>query len=144
MEHAVSRPDVESRADHEFPIAIAKTEFRDAWNDGDTARLRALLDAGFVDMSEGYPTQFGGEAHAALAARMEEIWSRYQVELAVIIIAIRISGDYACDYGWHKWTLTPKGGGGPQMIRTRYLELWRRTANGWKLANYSESGELLK
>jgi len=95
-------------------------------------------------MSEGYPTQFGGEAHSALAARMEEIWSRHRVELAVIIIAIRISGDYACDYGWHKWTLTSHSGGEPQVIRTRYLELWRRTAGGWKLANYSESGELLK
>jgi len=30
--------------DHEYPIATVKTEFRDAWNAGDVARLRTLLD----------------------------------------------------------------------------------------------------
>ncbi len=145
MGNAVSQADTAaSTTDHELPIALAKTEFRDAWNTGDAGRLLELLDPGLVDMSEGFPTRFGAEAHAALAARMEETWARHRAELTVIIIAIRIAGDYACDYGWHKWTLTPKSGGDPQVRRTRYLELWRHSAGSWKLANYAESDELSK
>jgi ketosteroid isomerase-like protein len=129
-------------SDHEYPIALAKTEFRDAWNVCDAARLRNLLHPGLVEMSEAHPTRFGEQAQAALVGRMQDMWAQHRVDLVVIIIAIRISGDYAWDFGWHKWTLTPNSGGAQQIIRTRYLETWRRDPEGWKLANYAESREL--
>jgi len=41
----------------------------------------------------------------------------------------------AFDRGWLEFTLTPKVGGEPVRKRHRYVDLWKKTANGdWKIA----------
>jgi ketosteroid isomerase-like protein len=128
--------------DPEYPVAAVKTEFREALNTADVARFLAILDPELVDMSEGYATSFAVGAHESWRQRLQQMFAQFRVDLVVIIIAIRIFGDRAYDYGWHKLTLTPLAGGEPQVVRTRYTEIWRMRAEGWKLAHYADSREV--
>jgi ketosteroid isomerase-like protein len=65
---------------------------------------------------------------------------RYDVELAITIISIRVQGPLAFDWGWHKLTLTPKKGGRSNATRTRYLEIWQKDVAGqWKIAIFLDN-----
>jgi ketosteroid isomerase-like protein len=120
----------------EYAIAAAKTEFREAYNRGDVDRLLSVFcDQGFTDMSEGEPSFYGSEASAVLRRRMKKFFAEFDVEMAIIIINIELSGNVAYDYGWHKLVCRPKRGGAPVHSRYRYFEKWVRQADGkWKIA----------
>lgn len=125
----------------EHAIEVAKTEFRDAYNDADIPRLLDVLSNDFVDMSEGQPSLFGGEARDELQARLRQLFSTHWVKLQPIVIGVRGMGDWAFDYGWHKYILTPKSGGQTTVRRQRYLEIWQRRGGHWRLAIYMDSRE---
>jgi ketosteroid isomerase-like protein len=125
----------------EHEIEVAKTEFRDAYNDADIPRLLNVLSEDFVDMSEGQASLFGVDAREELQARLLHLFSTHRVELQPIVIGVRGMGDWAFDYGWHKYTLTPKSGGQTTMRRQRYLEIWNKRAGHWKLTIYMDSRE---
>lgn len=125
----------------ERAIEVAKTEFRDAYNDADISRLLNVLSEDFVDMSEGQASLFGGDARDQLQARLRHLFSTSSVELQPIVIGVRGMGEWAFDYGWHKYILTPKSGGQAIVRRQRYLEIWQKRAGHWKLAIYMDSKE---
>src|SRR5215472_17480392 len=112
--------------DAQHAISVAKTEYRDAYNTADVDRLLAVFASGFTDCSEGEPSFYGEEARLALRLRSQELFSRYQVEVAVIIIDIVVKGDFAYDFGWHKVRLTDKATGQVTDTKYRYFETWKQ------------------
>jgi ketosteroid isomerase-like protein len=117
-----------------YAINVAKTEFREAFNTGETEGLVAVLDPDVVAFSEGHPCAFGPGVAETLNAQYRDWASKYRVRLDPIVIEIRMEGSVAYDYGWHVWTLTPISGGDPIIIRERYVDIWRKNAAGeWKL-----------
>jgi ketosteroid isomerase-like protein len=126
--------------DDRLLINEAKTEFRECFNLSDPSRLLAIADPELTSFPEGQPTEFGAYGLNALKTRLDNLFLRFKVELAVIVIEIRIHGDVAYDYGWHVLTLTAKEGGQPIRRKDRYVDIWRRNAEGkWKLCMYMEN-----
>jgi ketosteroid isomerase-like protein len=126
--------------DDGYAIRLAKTEFRDAYNQGDASRVLAVFADAYSDMSAGLASFYGTEAKIVLKHRLNKLFARYRADLAVTIISIRVQGPLAFDWGWHKLTLTPRKGGRSITTRTRYLEIWQKDAPGqWKIAIFLDN-----
>lgn len=126
--------------DDVYAIRLAKTELRDAYNQGNLRRVLAVFADAYSDMSAGLASFYGTEAKAVLKHRLKRLFSKSRVELAVTIISIRVQGSLAFDWGWHKITRTPKKGGRPATTRTRYLEIWQKDESGnWKIAIFFDN-----
>ena len=126
-----------------YAINAAKTEFRDAFNLGDVARLLAIADPDLISFSDGHPSEFGKSGLDAFEYRLKCLFERFAAKLAVIVVEVRMKGDVAYDYGWHDLTLTPKNGGQPIRRRDRYVDIWRKTGNGnWKLWMYMDNRDV--
>jgi ketosteroid isomerase-like protein len=126
--------------DDAYAIRLAKTELRDAYNQGNVKGVLAVFADAYSDMSAGLASFYGTEAKTVLKHRLKKLFMRYDVELAVTIISIRVQGPLAFDWGWHKLTLTPKKGGRSITTRTRYLEIWQKDAAGqWKIAIFLDN-----
>ena len=97
----------------------------------------------FTDNSDGRPSRYGKDAPAKLRHYLEDLFADYRTQLNIIIAAIVLAGDLAYDYGWHELTLTPRNGGETQLIRTRYLEVWRKQESGeWRIIRYIDNNDL--
>ena len=118
-----------------YAINRAKTAFREAFNAGDLEGTLAVFSPALTNWCEGLPSFFGPEGRASLRMSLEELFCRYHVEIAPVVIDIKVNGDTAYDYGWHKIWMTAKGASGERtMIKERYFELWRRQADGaWQI-----------
>jgi ketosteroid isomerase-like protein len=128
--------------DDVYSISVAKTEYREGYNTGDVERVLAVFADAFIDMSEGQPSSFGTDAAAALRLRLQDLFRNYDVTLFAMIIDIVPMGDWAYDYGWHKFSLRPKGGGRELKFRLRYFERWEKAGeNAWKITYIITSKE---
>ena len=126
-----------------YAINAAKTEFREGFNLGDAARILKIMDLDLVSFSNGQPSEFGKSGLEALEIRVKSLFERFTAQLAVIVMEIRIQGDVAYDYGWHDLTLTPKDGSQPIHRRDRYVDIWRKSADGnWKLWMYMDNQDV--
>jgi ketosteroid isomerase-like protein len=126
--------------DDAYSIRLAKTELRDAYNQGNLRRVLAVFADAYSDMSAGQASFYGAEAKTVLKHRLKKLFTKYRAELAVTIISIRIQGPLAFDWGWHKLTLTPRKGGRSITTRTRYLEIWQKDeAGNWKIAIFFDN-----
>jgi ketosteroid isomerase-like protein len=126
-----------------YAINVAKTEFREAYNRGDAARILAGADPDLVNFSSEHPSGFGKSGLDDLAIRLQNLFEQFAVKLAVIVVEIRVHGDVAHDYGWHDLTLTPKNGGAPIHRRDRYVDIWRKNPEGnWKLWMYMDNQDV--
>jgi ketosteroid isomerase-like protein len=126
--------------DDAYAIRLAKTKLRDAYSDGNVNGVLSVFGDGFSDMSVALASFYGPEARAVLKHRLRNLFSKYDAELAITIISIRVEGPIAFDWGWHKLTLTPKKDGRSITTRTRYLEIWQKDSNGkWKIALYFDN-----
>lgn len=132
------------RIDEEYGINVAKTEFRDAYNCGNVERLLSVFDEeGFTDMSEDGPSLYDEDAREGLRQRATELFAQYDVKLTVIVIKIAVAGDLAYDYGWHEFTLRPKGSEEGLRKRHRYLEVWRKNSSGqWRITSFINNADV--
>lgn len=130
--------------DDRYLINIAKTEFRDAYNCGSVERLLSVFDEeGFTDMSEGGPSLYDGDAREGVRRHATELFAQYDVKLTVIIIKIVVVEGLACDYGWHEFTLRPKGSEETLRKRHRYLEVWRKNSSGqWRIISFINNADV--
>ena len=130
--------------DDTYLINAAKTEFREAYNRGDVNQLLSVFDEdGFTDMSEDGPSLYGQDATKSLRERAIQLFAQYHVRLAVIINEIAVVGNLAFDYGWHEFTLKPKGGGEIIRKRHRYFELWRKNSSGhWRISSFINNADV--
>lgn len=126
-----------------YAINVAKTEFREAYNTASPERLLGLLDPGFVNFSDGRECAFGDGARTDLEKHLQSLFANYTVNLAVVVIEIRIVGDLAYDYGWHTFTLTRKDGGEFTERKDRYVDIWKRNQQGeWKLWMFMDNRDV--
>lgn len=114
-------------------IAVAKTEYREAYNAGDVQRLLSVFAPEFVDCSDSEPSFYGEEARTALRLRSSALFDRHRVELSVIIIDVVVKGDFAYDWGWHKVRLIDKQTGETRDTKYRYFETWTKESGTWKI-----------
>lgn len=121
--------------DDQHQISVAKTEYREAYNNADVPRLLSVFAARFTDCSHGEPSFYGAEARRALEVRTSRLFQQYKVELFVIIIDIVVKDTFAYDWGWHKVRLTDKQSGEVTDTKYRYFETWTRESDSWKI-NY--------
>lgn len=129
--------------DDVFAINVAKTEFRDAFNLGDTARILATADPDLVNFSDEHPSEFRKSGLEDFEARLKDLFNRFSVKLSVIVVEIRVEGNMAYDYGWHELTFTPKTGGETVERRDRYVDIWRKNPEGqWKLLMYMDNRDV--
>jgi len=117
----------------QYAIAVAKTEYREAYNTSDVDRLLAVFASEFTDCSDGEPSFYRDEAVRALRLRATELFRRFTVNLQVIIIEIVVKGDFAYDFGWHKVRLTRKDTGETTEVKDRYFETWKKQNGVWKI-----------
>jgi len=126
--------------DDSYAIRLAKTKLRDAYNNGSVNGVLSVFADGYSDRSAGLASFYGAEARAVLKQRMKNLFARYDAQMAVTIISIRVHGPLAFDGGWHRLTLRPKQGGRSITTRTRYLEIWQRGADEkWKIAIFFDN-----
>jgi ketosteroid isomerase-like protein len=126
--------------DDNYAIRLAKTKLRDAYSEGNVNGVLSVFADGYSNMSAGLASFYGVEARAVLKHRLKDLFAKYDAQLAVTIISIRVQGPIAFDWGWHTLTLTPKKGGRSITKRTRYLEIWQKDARGkWKIAIYIDN-----
>ena len=126
--------------DDNYAIRLAKTKLRDAYSEGNVNGVLSVFADGYSDISAGLASFCSIEARAVLKHRLKELFAKYNAQLAVTIISIRVQGPMAFDWGWHKLTLTPKKGGRSITTRKRYLEIWQKDTKGkWKIAIYIDN-----
>jgi ketosteroid isomerase-like protein len=126
-----------------YAINAAKTEFREAFNQGDACRIIAIADPDLINFSDGQPSEFGESGLESFKRRLERLFADYTAQLSVIVIEIRSQSDVAHGYGWHDLPLTPKRGGEPIHRRYRYVDIWRKnTAREWKLWMYVDNADV--
>jgi ketosteroid isomerase-like protein len=126
-----------------YSINLAKTELREAYNTGDVERLLSVFSSEFTDMTSGAPSFFGADAKSVLRSRTTQLFAQYRVRFVVTIIAIRVFGGTAFDFGWHETTLTPKPGGAALTTRQRYFEVWQKDPDGkWRIVLYIDNVDL--
>jgi ketosteroid isomerase-like protein len=125
-----------------YAIRRAKTAFRDAYNKGDVKGVLSVFADGFGDMSAGLPSFYGVEARGVLRHRLQRLFAGHRAQLAVTIISIRVQGQLAFDWGWHKLALKPKNGGKPITTRKRYLEIWQKQDGKWKIVIFFDNEDV--
>jgi ketosteroid isomerase-like protein len=124
-------------------INVANTELREGYNTGDVQRVLSVFSTGFTDLSTAEPSFYGSEARAVLKERLTRLFSLCAAKLAITIIDIVVRGDTAIDYGWRELTLTPRGGGEPKTTRTRYVNVWNKSAQGkWQIKIFIDNADL--
>jgi ketosteroid isomerase-like protein len=130
--------------DDTYLINEAKSKFRDAYNRGDVEQLLSVFDEeGFTDMSEGVPSLFNEGASEGLRERATQLFAEYDVRLTVIVIKIAVDGNLAYDYGWHEFTLKPKGEGEVIRQRHRYFDVWNKNSSGeWRISAFISNADV--
>ena len=119
----------------EAQIRRTVQEFVEAYNSREVARLPDIFADDFIDMSAGVPTRTGKEAKEHFVSRVEGTHAKFTPHLTVNIEELRVAADWAYQRGSLVVTLVPRNGGETSFIRQRYLEIWRRDADGrWRIA----------
>ena len=119
--------------DDALAINVARTAIRDGYNTADFDLLSSVLDPGLVNFADEVPCWWGEAGIASWRQQMAALWREFSLQYTVIIIEIRIIGDSAVEYGWQIFEWTPKAGGEKKRRRERYVDLWQRRADGWRM-----------
>ena len=128
--------------DDVYAINVAKSHYRDGYNNGDVEKVLSVFAPEFTDMSDGRPSRYRTDAAIKLRAYLAGLFETHEARLNVIIIDIAVLGSAAYDYGWHELTLKPKNGGQLRYRRTRYLEVWSKQPNGeWRITKYIDNAD---
>ena len=129
--------------DAEYPLDLAKTEYREGYNTGDVERVLSVFSQSAIVMPDDVPT-FGGEENLrAMRGRLEKLFAEYSVEVILVIADYTICGDFAFEWGWEGFTYTPKAGGEPKKQRYRYFQTWKKEAdNKWRVKMFINNKDL--
>lgn len=114
-------------------IAIARTEYREAYNSGDVERLVSVFAAQFIDWSDGEPSFYGNDSAKALRHRAKALFERYTVKLGIIMARVTVLEGLATERGWYKMRLTDKITGEVSNTLYRYFETWIKVNGEWKI-----------
>jgi ketosteroid isomerase-like protein len=124
--------------DDTYKINESRTEMREAYHAGDTARLLTVFHPdGFLDMSEDRPNMYGSQARLNVAAETEKLFASYTVKFVPITVELSVMDSVAFDRGWQEFVLSPKLGGETIRKRYRYFDTWAKLPGGdWKISRH--------
>lgn len=123
-------------------IDRAKTRIREAYARGDVEAILSAFSESWTDFSDGFPSFYDPDSTTVLRARLESLFREYEVELSPIVIDVAVAGALAVEHGLHQVTLRPKAGGPVVAKKTRYIEAWRREADGeWRIFLYIDNAD---
>lgn len=126
----------------EAVIRKVVADFIEAYNAGDWNRAKNVLADDVVDMSGGSRTRAGKEAIKFFRSRVESAHAKFKPHLEVQVDEIQVAGDWAFDRGTLSLTLVPREGGEATHIRQRFVEIWKRQADGqWKVCRLMDNHE---
>ena len=83
--------------DDRYAIRLAKTKLRDAYSAGHVNGVLSVFGEGYSDVSDGLASFYGKEARAVSKHRLKALFAKYNAQLAVTIISIRVQGTLAFD-----------------------------------------------
>jgi ketosteroid isomerase-like protein len=117
-------------SDHD-QIAAGIQGFIAAYNAGDLQKLMTHYAEDLVKSRQGGAT----ETKKDTEARISQVFQNFTGEISVSTEEIVTSGDMAFTRGTFKAVLTPRQGGGKdQVIKRRFLEIWRKQNGEWRIA----------
>ena len=100
---------------------------------GDASASVALFTDDGVLMPPNEPAVIGKEA---MLSYNQAFWGQFTEELTLSPEEVEVAGDWAFARGTAAVTYTPKAGGQPTEDTGKWLQIWRRGADGsWKLAH---------
>lgn len=121
-------------------MARFKEAYDGAFNRGDLDAWMHTLTDDCVFQVHGLPALIGREAVRAFAA--EAFFEPHDVELSWDFEELEFRGDWAFGRGWFNNTLTPKDGSEQQRMVGKFLDIFRKTADGeWQLARISYNAD---
>lgn len=129
--------------DDDYALSLAKTEYREGYNTGDVERVVSVFSQGAIVMPDGVNT-FGGEENLrAMRGRLRQMFADYSVDVNLVIADFVIRGDFAFEWGWEKFTFTPKAGGEPFAQRYRYFGTWKKEVDKkWRVTMFINNKDL--
>jgi len=105
------RVGADAQHDHSA-ILIAKTQYREAYNNSDVDVCLSVFASEFTDCSDGEPSFLAPQAVRASSLRTEELFQRFSSRDGCIVIDVRNQKlIFAHDWGWHKIRLIDKDTG---------------------------------
>jgi ketosteroid isomerase-like protein len=133
-----------SPAADEEQIRQAIADFVEAYNAGDAERVVSFYAKDLVKLPAGGPA----EKRAETARRVADVMRRYRGHLEVHNDEVSVAGSMAFTRGRLAITLAPRAGGRSGTVQRRYLEIWRKENDRWRVArtmdNSSEADPPLK
>jgi ketosteroid isomerase-like protein len=110
-------------------ITLAVDRFREAFEAGDVEAIAAYYTDDLVKLRQGLPA----EGKTELVRRLRETFREFDGRLEVTNDEIVTSGAFAFIRGRLVVTLTPRKGGEARVLRRRFLEIWRREGERWRV-----------
>lgn len=124
---------VPNAASDSAAVMTAYEQYRQAWLHGDTAAALARITDGIHILISGVPDIVGKQA--ARRVFVDEM-ATYQIPVLTLKHqAIVLGGDYAVVTGTYDEIQVPKTGA-PVRGTGRYMTIWRREGNEWRIAQY--------
>jgi ketosteroid isomerase-like protein len=108
-------------------IAGTIANFIQAYNAGDIDAIARYYSDSLVKLREGAAP----ESKSDVISRIKSTLRDFAGRLEVTNDEIEIGHDLAFTRGSFVVTLTPRSGGQPTVIRSRFLEIWRREGGRW-------------
>jgi ketosteroid isomerase-like protein len=109
-------------------IMRAVEQFRQAFATGNIEGIEEYYSDDLLKFRAGVPP----EGKIVVVTRLKETFRNYTGNVEVRNDEIIVEGGLAFARGTYVVTLTPKAGGDAQVVRRRFLEVWRREGRVWR------------
>ena len=110
-------------------IESAVERFREAYNTGNVGGIAGYYSDSLVKLRQGAPP----EGKAEVIRRITDSFRQFRGHLDVTNDEIEVSGDLAFTRGSLMVTLTPRSGDEAHVVKRRFLEIWRREGDRWRV-----------
>jgi ketosteroid isomerase-like protein len=114
-------------------ISEAIREFALAFNEGNLDTLMAVFSKDLVSMEHGHRTVVGKEALEKWRSHVQDLFTKYNPHLEITTDEIRVSGKMGFERGSLKVALNPKSGGEVKTEEHRFLDVWEKRNDQWKI-----------
>ncbi|HEY7186606.1 MAG TPA: nuclear transport factor 2 family protein, partial [Vicinamibacterales bacterium] len=112
----------------------AYEQYRQAWLKGDTTAALALISDDIRILITGVPDIVGKDSARKLF--LDEM-AKYDIPMLKLAHQdVIMSGDHAIVIGRYEELQVPKAGGAPSQAVGRYMTVWRRDGDTWRIARY--------
>jgi uncharacterized protein (TIGR02246 family) len=118
-------------ADADAIRAVAK-DYETTTNAGDLERWIQTFTEDAVLLPPDHPMMAGRPAIRDFAKR--SYFDPFKMQLSFSFSDLTVSGDWAFAHGPYTLSLTPKDGGPAVQAKGKFVDVFRRSPNGWKFA----------